>query len=139
MLTAAIASSDLTTSAQLLAGLEQTGLVSSVLQWTLPMERVPEGFDQMPDVVFLDLAREPEPFFAFANLLRRNRPTIKLIACSAAVPPQPSLLLEAMRSGVQDFLGKPVQAESLKDLLLRISQEQNIKEFASQDKLIVVM
>jgi pilus assembly protein CpaE len=139
MLTAAIASSDLTTSAQLLAGLEQTGLVSSVVQWTLPMDRVPESADQMPDVVFLDLAREPEPFFAFANQLRRNRPSIKLIACSAAVPPQPSLLLEAMRSGVQDFLGKPVQPESLKDLLLRISQDQNLKEFPSQDKLIVVM
>jgi pilus assembly protein CpaE len=139
MLSAAIASSDLTSSAQLLAGLEQTGLVSSVVQWTLPMDRVPEGVEQMPDVVFLDLAREPEPFFAFANQLRRNRPTIKLIACSAAVPPQPSLLLEAMRSGVQDFLGKPVQPESLKDLLLRISQDQNIKEFPSQDKLIVIM
>lgn len=139
MLTAAIASSDLTSSAQLLAGLEQTGLVSSVAQWTLPMDRIPETMEQVPDVVFLDLAREPEPFFAFANQLRRARPTIKLIACSAAVPPQPSMLLEAMRSGVQDFLGKPVQTESLKDLLLRISQDLNSKEFPSQDKLIVVM
>jgi pilus assembly protein CpaE len=139
MLTAAIASSDLTSSAQLLAGLEQTGLVSSVVQWTLPMDRIPETMEQVPDVVFLDLAREPEPFFAFANQLRRARPTIKLIACSAAVPPQPSMLLEAMRSGVQDFLGKPVQTESLKDLLLRISQDLNTKELPSQDKLIVVM
>ena len=139
MLTAAIASSDLTSSAQLLAGLEQTGLVSSVVQWTIPADRIPESADQMPDIVFLDLAREPEPFFAFANQLRRTRPTIKLIACSAAVPPQPSMLLEAMRSGVQDFLGKPVQADSLKDLLLRISQDLNTKEFPSQDKLIVVM
>jgi pilus assembly protein CpaE len=139
MLTAAIVSSDLTTSGQLLAGLEQTGLVSTVVQWTIPSERLPDSAEQMPDVVFLDLAREPEPFFAFANQLRRVRPTVKLIACSAAVPPQPSLLLEAMRSGVQDFLGKPVQPESLKDLLLRISQDQNIKEFPSQDKLIVIM
>jgi pilus assembly protein CpaE len=139
MLTAAIASSDLTSSAQLLAGLEQTGLVSSVVQWALPMDRIPDTAEQMPDVVFLDLAREPEPFFALATQLRRGRPTIKLIACSAAVPPQPSMLLEAMRSGVQDFLGKPVQADSLKDLLLRISQDLNSKEFSPQDKLIVVM
>jgi pilus assembly protein CpaE len=139
MLTAAIASSDLTSSAQLLAGLEQTGLVSSVTQWTIPNDRIPESAEQMPDVVFLDLARDPEPFFAFANQLRRTRPTIKLIACSAAVPPQPSMLLEAMRSGVQDFLGKPVQTDSLKDLLLRISQDLNSKEFPSQDKLIVIM
>ena len=139
MLKAAIASSDLTSSAQLLAGLEQTGLVSSVLQWNIPSDHVPESPDEMPEIVFLDLAREPEPFFAFATQLRRLRPTVKLIACSAAVPPQPNLLLEAMRSGVQDFLGKPVQAESLKDLLLRISQDVNAKEFPSQDKLIVVM
>jgi pilus assembly protein CpaE len=139
MLTAAIASSDLTTSAQLLAGLEQTGLVSSVMQWTIPTERAPDSSEQMPDVVFLDLAREPEPFFAFANQLRRMKPTIKLIACSAAVPPQPSLLLEAMRCGVQDFLGKPVQPDSLKDLLIRMAQDLNAKEFPSQDKLIVVM
>jgi len=139
MLKAAIASSDLTSSAQLLAGLEQTGLVSSVLQWNIPSDRLPESADEMPEIVFLDLAREPEPFFAFATQLRRLRPTVKLIACSAAVPPQPNLLLEAMRSGVQDFLGKPVQPESLKDLLLRISQDVNAKEFPSQDKLIVVM
>jgi len=139
MLTAAIASSDLTSSAQLLAALEQTGLVSSVAQWTIPTEHIPESADQMPDVVFLDLSREPEPFFAFANQVRRTRPTVKLIACSAAVPPQPSMLLEAMRSGVQDFLGKPVQAESLKDLLVRVSQDLNTRELPSQDKLIVVM
>jgi hypothetical protein len=74
MLTAAIASSDLTSSAQLLAGLEQTGLVASVLQWVVPADRLPESADQMPDVVFLDLARDPEPFFAFAHQLRRIKP-----------------------------------------------------------------
>jgi len=100
MLTAAIASSDLTSSAQMLAGLEQTGLVSSVLQWVVPTDHLPDSPESMPDVVFLDLARDPDPFFIFANQLRRIKPTIKLIACSAAVPPQPSLLLEAMRSGV---------------------------------------
>ena len=136
MLTAAIASSDLTSSAQMLAGLEQTGLVSSVLQWVVPADHMPES---MPDVVFLDLARDPDPFFSFANQLRRIKPAVKLIACSAAVPPQPSLLLEAMRSGVQDFLGKPVQTESLKDLLLRISEDLHTKDFRSQDKLVVVM
>jgi len=140
MLTAAIASSDLTSSAQLLAALEQTGLVASVLQWVVPTDRLPDSADHMPDVVFLDLARDPDPFFVFANQLRRVKPAVKLIACSAAVPPQPSLLLEAMRSGVQDFLGKPVQAESLKDLLLRVREDLHAtKDFPSQDKLIVVM
>src|SRR5260370_11936232 len=136
MLTAAIASSDLTSSAQMLAGLEQTGLVSSVLQWVVPADHMPES---MPDVVFLDLARDPDPFFFFANQLRRIKPAVKLIACSSAVPPQPSLLLEAMRSGVQDFLGKPVQTDSLKGLLLRLTEDLHTEEFHSQDKLVVVM
>ncbi|PYU06676.1 MAG: hypothetical protein DMG34_05570 [Acidobacteria bacterium] len=124
----------------MLAALEQTGLVASVLQWVVPTDRLPDSADHMPDVVFLDLARDPDPFFVFANQLRRIKPAVKLIACSAAVPPQPSLLLEAMRSGVQDFLGKPVQAESLKDLLLRVREDlHTTKDFPSQDKLIVVM
>src|SRR6201984_907304 len=139
MLTAAIASSDLTSSAQMLAGLEQTGLVSSVLQWVVPADRMPDSSQSMPDVVFLDLARDLDPFFVFANRLPKNKPPVKLIACSAAVPPQPSLLLEAMRSGVQDFLGKPVQTDSLKDLLLRIAEDLHTKDFTSQDKLIVIM
>jgi pilus assembly protein CpaE len=85
------------------------------------------------------LARDPDPFFVFAHQLRRIKPGLKLIACSAAVPPQPSLLLEAMRAGVQDFLGKPVQTDSLRDLLLRVREDLHTKDFPSQDKLIVVM
>src|SRR5205814_9783095 len=96
MLTAAIASSDLTSSAQLLAGLEQTGLVSSVLQWVVPTDRLPDSPDQMPDVVFLDLARDPDPFFVFACQLRRIKPAVILIAFSAAVPLQPSFMWEEM-------------------------------------------
>jgi pilus assembly protein CpaE len=139
MLTAAIASSDLTSSAQLLASLEQTGVITSVVQWTIPSDQVLDPASDLPDIVFLDLARDPEPFFAFAAQLRRARPGIKVIACSAAVPPQPSLLLEAMRSGVQDFLAKPVQTEGLKKLLVKFAQDLLLNDFLPQDKLIVIM
>jgi pilus assembly protein CpaE len=139
MITAAIASSDLTSSAQLLASLEQTGSVKSVAQWSIPINGLPDSSHDMPQIVFLDLARDPEPFFAFAAQLRRAHPGVKVIACSAAVPPQPSLLLEAMRSGVQDFLAKPVQVDSLKKILAQLSQDMLAKDFPSQDKLIVLM
>ena len=56
MLTVAIASGDMASSAQLLASLEQTGLVRSVKQWSVPAEKLPESVDSLPDVVFLDLA-----------------------------------------------------------------------------------
>jgi pilus assembly protein CpaE len=139
MLTAAIASSDLASSAQLLASLEQTGKVKSVKQWAVPTDRLPDPREAMPDVVFLDLGRNSDPFLQFAAQLRRIWPGIKVVACSASVPPSPQLLLEAMRSGVQDFIAKPVEEASLRDLLQRIAKDAQGKELVSNDRLIVVM
>jgi len=139
MLKAAIASSDLESSAQLSAALEQSGAVRSVVQWSIPADRLPDSSAEIPDIVFLDLARDPEPFFIFAAQLRRTYPAVRVIACSSAVPPLPGLLLEAMRSGVQDFLAKPVQADPLKKMLRQIVEDSRTKESPSQDKLIVVM
>jgi pilus assembly protein CpaE len=139
MLTAAIASSDLSSSAELMAALEQTGRVKSVKQWTIPTDRLPDASEVTPDIVFLDLGRNPDPFLQFAAQLRRNWPTIRVIACSATVPPNPQLLLDAMRSGVQDFVAKPVQEGSLRDLLQRFSTDVQGKDIVSNDKLIVIM
>jgi len=139
MLTAGIASGDLASSAQLLAILQQTGLVKSVRQWPIPAERLQDSADALPDVVFLDLSRDPEPYFAFGAQLRRLRPATKLVACSASVPPNHQLLLEAMRCGVQDFLPKPVDADTVKEMLSRFSQDVDAKDHSSLDKLIVVM
>lgn len=141
MLTVAVASSDLTSSAQLLASLEQTGIVKSVKQWTIPADRLPDASETLPDVVFLDLNRSPEPFLQFAALLRRAWPAVKLVACSASVPPNPQLLLDAMRSGVQDFIAKPVEEATLRELLQRIEKDLHSRETerAANHKLIVIM
>jgi pilus assembly protein CpaE len=139
MLTVAIASSDMASSAQLLATLQQTGLVKSVKQWSIPADKLPDSAESLPDVVFLDLSRDPEPFFAFGSLLRRVRPALKLVACSSAVPPNHQLLLEAMRCGVQDFLPKPADPDTLKEMLSRFLQEVDSRDHASLDRLIVVM
>ena len=139
MLAVAIASSDLTSSAHLLAALEQTGLVHDVKQWTIPVDRLPEAGEEMPDVIFLDLNRDPEPFLQFAAHLRRGWPTLKLVACSNSVPPSPQLLLEAMRSGIQDFIPKPVDAASLRKLLHRVESDSQPIAAPSANKLIVIM
>jgi len=139
MLTVAIASGDMASSAQLLASLQQTGLVRSVKQWVIPADKLPDSAESLPDVVFLDLSRDPEPYFQFGAQLRRVRPSIKLVACSSAVPPNHQLLLEAMRCGVQDFLPKPVDASSLKEILSRFIQDLDLKDHSSLDRLIVVM
>ena len=137
MLTVAIASGDLTSSAQLMATLEQTGMVHSIRQWPIPADRIPD--DTMPDVVFLDLARDTDAYFTFAALLRRAHPATKLIACSAISPPSHQLLLEAMRSGVQDFMAKPISVEALKEILARLSGDLDAADLPSSNKLIVVM
>jgi pilus assembly protein CpaE len=140
MLTVAIASGDTASSGQLLASLEQTGLVRSVKQWSVPADKLPESADAFPEVVFLDLARDPEPYFQLGALIHRTRPACKLVACSSVVPPNHQLLLEAMRSGVQDFLPKPVDPRSLKEILARFSKDiEGNTDRSSLDRLIVVM
>ena len=139
MLTVAIASGDQISSSQLLAALAQTGLVGSVKQWILPMEKLPDVGETMPDIVLLDLARDPEPYFTLGAHLRRLKPDIRLIACSALVPPNQQLLLDAMRSGVQDFIPKPVKPEALEELLNRLSQEIQPGDRRSVEKLVVLM
>jgi pilus assembly protein CpaE len=138
MLTAAIASSDPNTAAQLLASLQQTGLVGSVKQWAIPTDRI-DAAESIPDVVLLDLGRDPEPCFAFGAHVRRLRPAVKLIACSAMNPPNQQLLLDAMRSGVQDFVIKPAVPEALRDIFERFQQEGRSVERKSAEKLIVLM
>ena len=139
MLTVTIASNDAVSSAHLLAALQQTGLVKIVKQWTISSDKLPDAGDMSPDVVFLDLSRDPEHFFAFAAHVRRLRPAVKVVALSAILPPSHQLLLEAMRSGVQDFLPKPVSADVLAQLLTRFSEDLDVKERPSLEKLIVVM
>src|SRR6202453_2830166 len=140
MLTVAIASGDTASSGQLLASLEQTGLVRSVKQWSVPSDKLPETADAFPEVVFLDLARDPEPYFQLGAQIHRTRPACKLVACSSVVPPNHQLLLEAMRSGVQDFLPKPVDPRSLKEILSRFSKDlEGNSDRSSLDRLIVVM
>src|ERR1700680_2917991 len=139
MLTVGIASGDLSSSAQLLASLQQTGTVKSIKQWAIPAEKLPDSAELLPDVVFLDLGRDPDPYFAFGAQLRRIHPTVKVVACSSSVPPNHQLLLEAMRSGVQDFLSKPVNPEALREMLARFVQDMGIKDHSALEKLIVVM
>ena len=138
MLTVGIASSDSSSSAQLVASLQQTGCVRSIKQWMIPTDKLTDAAESLPDVVFLDLVREPEMYFSFGAQLRRIRPSIKLIACSSGATSQ-HLLLEAMRSGVQDFLPKPASMEALKEILSRFLQESDTKNGSTTERLIVVM
>jgi len=139
MLTVGIASSDSASSAQLVATLQQSGCVKSIKQWIIPTDKLTDAAESLPEVVFLDLLRDPEDYFSFGTQLRRIRPSVKLVACSSSSAPSHQLLLEAMRSGVQDFLSKPVSLDPLKEILSRFMQESETKDRSAPEKLIVVM
>jgi pilus assembly protein CpaE len=139
MLTAGIASSDSSSSGALLAVLQQTGLIGTVKQWSIPMEKLPDGTEPVPDVILLDLGRDYDSYFTFGAHMRRLRPAVRLIACSTSTPPNHQLLLDAMRSGVQDFLSKPVNPEAVRQILQRFHQEGQAEEQRPAEKLIVVM
>lgn len=139
MLTVGIVSGDAASSAQLMASLQQSGCVTSIKQWSIPAEKVTDTAESLPDIVFLDLSRDPEGYFGFGAQLRRIRPSVKLVACSSSSAPSHQLMLEAMRSGVQDFLPKPVNPDALKEILLRFLQESETRDRSTLEKLIVVM
>ena len=139
MLSAAVVSANPKTSERLRACLQQTGLVKFVLEWTPSAERFPASGESVPDVVLLDLGREAESCFAFAAQLRRLRPSICIIASSPLQEPGPDLLMQAMRSGVQEFLPQPlIEPQLLQNTLTRLIEHLGVTGTDSIDKLIVV-
>lgn len=139
MLTAAVASADATNNAYLKGCLEQTGLVGSVREWIVTQEGHPIPEQMIPDVVLLDVSQDEAVHFNFATYLRRLRPTVRIIACSAQQRLDPDLLLQAMRSGVQEFLNKPISPAGLRETLTRFVRDRGISEPRGTEKLILVM
>jgi pilus assembly protein CpaE len=139
MLTAAIATNDSTAVAQLVASLQQTGLVGSIKHWTVAADKLPDAGEKIPDVVLLDFSRDPEPYFSLGAHVRRLRPSVRLIAWSASFPPNQELLLNAMRRGVQDFIPRPVDSGVLREILERLYEEGQPTDRRAVEKLIVVM
>ena len=139
MLTAAIVSTEAASSAALLKTLQQTGLVYSVREWKPSVQGQFGPGESLPDLVLLDIIRDPESHFAFAAHLRRVRPTIRIIACSQTQQPDPQMLLQAMRCGVQEFLSKPVDVAVLRETLARFAQEKEATGVRLAERMIVVM
>jgi len=122
-LTAAIAGSDSLGNATLLGMLEDTGLVKETVQWTWPNALKLRNAQDVPDVVFLDLSAGMGSEFLFAQELNKLRPAVHIIACSTKNETNPEYLLEAMRSGVRDFLQKPFNRGEVLALLGRLGEQ----------------
>jgi pilus assembly protein CpaE len=102
--------------------LQQSGLVKDVREWSLAKSVELRNSQDVPDLVFLDIS-EGQCDFAFAQQLARLRPSVHIVACTAKRESSPEFLLQAMRSGVRDFLQKPVDRTELHSLLERVSNE----------------
>jgi pilus assembly protein CpaE len=139
MLTAAVVATDAKSTSYLRACVEQTGLTESVVEWAPSIEQHPAPGENIPDVILLDLAGGTEISLEFGAHLRKLRPSVVVVACSPLKQPDPELLMQAMRSGVREFLAHPVDTISLEAALKRIRDEQAPGEKSLDRKLIVVM
>ena len=140
MLTASVASVVPKNGSYLRACVEQTGLVKSIAEWGIEPGRHPAPGELVPDVVVIDLTRELESCFEFAAHLRKLRPSVCLVGYSPVQNPSPGLLIQAMRSGMQEFLSHPVEAATLRELLQRHLQQRGSEEEPERsEKAIAVL
>ncbi|HUI42849.1 MAG TPA: hypothetical protein VL523_12860 [Terriglobia bacterium] len=138
MLTAGVASFTDKGTASLQAALQQTGLVESVVGWSLIGESQLGPAGTLPDVVLVEVERDSDIPLAFAAQVHRMRPSCCIIACSSSQQPSQNLLMQAMRSGVREFLSQPIDPVALRETLERIIKEQGLAE-AGTEKLIMLM
>jgi pilus assembly protein CpaE len=141
LLSVAIFSSDPAACSSLRLLLPQTGLVKEIHEWASAKAVELRHSQDVPDIVFLDLNGTPQSDFAFALLLAKLRPSVHIVACSAKKESNPDLLLQAMRSGVRDFLQKPYDRIELSSLMVRVSGEYSrvLPRRSVTGKLLVIL
>jgi pilus assembly protein CpaE len=137
MLTVGVFSQDTKNSAALLAMLQQTGLVQPSAQWDLMAGEGPTSRAAVPDVVLVEIGRDSKLPLEFAARMNRLNPASCIIACSAYQEPSPDLLMQAMRSGVREFLSQPIDPMVVREMLERLVKERGI-EHADNERLLVV-
>jgi pilus assembly protein CpaE len=124
VLSVAIAGCDPVACSTLRHMLQQTGLVKDIREWASTESTELRHSQDVPDVVFLDLNSNGEHDFTFAQQVIRLRPSAHIVACSVKRESDPAFLLQAMRSGVRDFLQKPFERAELASIIARLSNEQ---------------
>jgi pilus assembly protein CpaE len=141
LLSVAISGSDPAGCSTLRQLLHETGQVGNISEWASTSSVELRHSQDVPDIVFLDLNGKAGSDFAFAQQLFKLRPSVHIIACSAKNETNPEFLLQAMRSGVRDFLQKPYDRFDLSSLISRVGGEryQETPGRSSAAKLFVVL
>jgi pilus assembly protein CpaE len=138
MLTVGVVSLDTKNSAALLAMLQQTGLVQPIAQWDLMAGDGPTTAAAVPDVVLVEIGRDVKTPLDVAARLHRLSPAVCIIAISGYQEPGPDLLMQAMRSGVREFLSPPIDPMVVREMLERLVKQKGIPE-SDTEKLVVVI
>jgi pilus assembly protein CpaE len=137
MLTVGVFSQDTKNSAALLAMLQQTGLVQPIAQWDLMAGEGPTVRTAVPDVVLVEIGRDAKLPLDFAARMNRLNPATCIIACSAYQEPSPELLMQAMRSGVREFLSQPIDPMIVREMLDRLVKQRGLPH-SENEKLLLV-
>ncbi len=141
LLSVAIASSDPAGCSALRQILLQTGFIKEIHEWASAKAVELRHSQDVPDMVFLALNGTAQSDFAFAQQLAKLRPSVHIVACSAKKESNPDFLLQAMRSGVRDFLQKPYDRIEVTSMIIRVSAEHSsaMPRPAVTGKLFVVL
>jgi pilus assembly protein CpaE len=137
MLTVGVVSLDTKSSSALLAMVQQTGLVQPIAQWDLMAGAGPTSRAGVPDVVLVEIGRDPSAPLEFAARLNHLHPSACIIACSPYQEPSSDLLMQAMRSGVREFLPQPIDPMVLREMLERLVKQRGMPQ-PEAEKLVVV-
>jgi pilus assembly protein CpaE len=136
----AIAGSDRASNSLLSEMLEATGSAKEIHEWAW-IHSIKLHVQDVPDVVFLDLAAGMGSEFEFAQELNKLKPSVHIIACSLKHETNSEFLLQAMRSGIRDFLQKPYNRLEIGLLMRRLSEESGarLEKKAATGRLFVVL
>ena len=92
---------------------------------------------EMPQLVFLDLASDPDRAIQLLNEMVRLGGAVQVVAL---LPGNDSdLMLRCLRSGAADFLIEPVTADQLETVLAKVARTQPAAETAADNTRIIAV
>jgi pilus assembly protein CpaE len=80
--------------------------------------------DLMPQLVFIDLEKDPEVGIKLAQFLADQQPNRQFVAVGPVLGPD--LLIQAMRAGITEYLPKPVTPEGIRAALERMQKKLGV-------------
>jgi pilus assembly protein CpaE len=101
-------------------------LLELVVDATVPASKLDgEALDLLhqrdPELVLADFDGDPSSSLRYVRLLSDAKPSRVFLGTGPELPPQ--LLLDAMRSGVSEYLPQPVEPRDLEDAVRRLSRK----------------